>query len=105
MSNLGQGYWKCRPVEGTHTRDKGEKEKFVAPHLLRVSARLLFAESWTKTKDIIKFKCGQSVAWVGYDEIVRPLTCSKFGWSFFGPISHPHFYTRVADQIIKDNKT
>jgi len=27
MSNLGQGYWECLRVEGTHTRDKGEKIK------------------------------------------------------------------------------
>jgi len=26
MSNLGQGYWECRRVEGTHTRDKVEKD-------------------------------------------------------------------------------
>jgi hypothetical protein len=27
MSNLGQGYWECRRVGGTQTRDKGEKER------------------------------------------------------------------------------
>ena len=26
MSILGQGYWERRRVEGTHTRDKGEKD-------------------------------------------------------------------------------
>ena len=39
MSNLGQGYWECRRVEGTHTKTKGIKtEKSVAPYLLRVSS-------------------------------------------------------------------
>ena len=27
MSSLGQGYWECRRVEGTHTRDKGGKDR------------------------------------------------------------------------------
>ena len=27
MSNLGQGYWECRRVEGTHTKDTKKKEK------------------------------------------------------------------------------
>jgi hypothetical protein len=25
MSNLGQGYWECRRMGGTHTRDTGKK--------------------------------------------------------------------------------
>jgi hypothetical protein len=25
MPNLGQGYWECRRMGGTHTRDTGEK--------------------------------------------------------------------------------
>jgi len=32
MSNLGQGYWECRRVEGTHTRDKGGKDKSLSLH-------------------------------------------------------------------------
>ena len=27
MSNLGQGYWECRGMGGTHTRDTGVKDK------------------------------------------------------------------------------
>ena len=26
QSNLGQGYWECLQVGGTHTKDTGEKE-------------------------------------------------------------------------------
>ena len=32
MSNMGQGYWECRRVEGTHTRDKREKDKILSLH-------------------------------------------------------------------------
>ena len=27
MSILGQGYWECRQVGGTHTRDTGGKDR------------------------------------------------------------------------------
>ena len=32
MSNLGQGYWERRQVEGTHTRDTGGTEKHLLLH-------------------------------------------------------------------------
>ena len=46
MSDLGQGYWTCREVGGTHTKDTGEKDKSsVAPYLPRNSARFWSPES------------------------------------------------------------
>jgi len=62
-SNLGQGYWECRQVGGTHTRDTGEK------YLLRGLARFLLSELRIKTKNIIKSNCGQSVAWSDFGEL------------------------------------
>ena len=47
MLNLGQGYWECRRVGGTHTRDTvetGTTGKYVAPYLLRVPAQFLLSE-------------------------------------------------------------
>jgi hypothetical protein len=42
MSNLGQGYWECRRVGGTHTRDTGEKMKKYSS-IPASSSSLLFA--------------------------------------------------------------
>ena len=63
MSNLGQGYWECRQVEGTHTRNKGKKEKSVASYLLQVSARFFLSVSRANYMTLPNFKWGQSVAW------------------------------------------
>jgi hypothetical protein len=51
-----------------------------------------------KTSNIIKFKCGQSVA-VRLVYYFAVLHARSFSWSFFGPVSHPHIYTRVYCQI------
>ena len=57
MSNLGQGYWECRRKGGTHTRDTGEKDrKYVAPYLLRVSARFLRLELQSKILITLNFE-------------------------------------------------
>jgi hypothetical protein len=53
MSDFGQGYWECREVGGTHTRDAGEEDKDLSLHTLRVLARFLLPELQTKPKQRI----------------------------------------------------
>ena len=43
MSNLGQGYWDCRRVEGTQTRDAGEKDRKICRSLPTASFSPVFA--------------------------------------------------------------
>jgi len=45
MSNSGQGYWECRRVGGTHTRDTGGKDGNLSPHKPALSLSLVFALS------------------------------------------------------------
>jgi len=42
MLNSGQGYWECRRMGGTHTRDTGEKEK-ICSSIPALSFSLVFA--------------------------------------------------------------
>ena len=65
MSDLGQGYWTCREVGGTHTKDTGGKDrKYVAPYLLRVSSRFLLSELRPNYMTSTKLKWGHSMAWL-----------------------------------------
>jgi len=61
-SNLRQGYWESRRVEGTHTRDTGEKDKSVASYLLRVLARFFLSALPGIYRRQIKFDWGQKMA-------------------------------------------
>ena len=45
MSSLGQGYWECQRVEGTHTRDKGEKDRKICRSIPAASSSPVFALS------------------------------------------------------------
>jgi hypothetical protein len=65
MSNLGQGYWECRQVEGTHTRDKGEKDRKVCSSIPAIgfSPVMLLALLPIYTHQI-KFEWGQTMACV-----------------------------------------
>ena len=56
MSILGQGYWECRRMGGTHTRDTGLKYQIF----------------------LFKFTWGQSVAWLDFGANCSPLTCRNF---------------------------
>jgi hypothetical protein len=71
---LGQGYWECRRVEGTHTsKGQGENEyKSVAPYLLRISSCFLLSESRPNHMTSTKFKWGQSVAWLVFGIFFPP---------------------------------
>jgi hypothetical protein len=62
MSNLGQGYWECQRVEGTHTRDKGEKEKILSLHICSEFPRGFSSQGCGKIMTSTKFKWGQLVA-------------------------------------------
>ena len=64
MSNLWQGYWECRRVEGTHTRDRGKRQKYVAPYLLQVSSRFFLSALRPNYITSTKFKWGQLAAWL-----------------------------------------
>jgi len=65
MSNLGQGYWDCRRVEGTQTRDAGEKDRKICRSLPTASFSLVFVlRVAAKIYEFDKFKWGQSVAWL-----------------------------------------
>jgi hypothetical protein len=92
IRSRGQGKaceWKALTQEGT----QGKKtEKPVAPHLLLVSVRFLLSEFRVKILIVLKFKWGQSVAWLILVEIVHP----QFLPVFSGSIIISQIYTRVA---------
>ena len=73
------------------TQGTPRKKKICRSIPAGVSAQFLLSE--LKKKSV---ECGQSVAWLNFGELMYSSTCSKFGWSFFDTISHPHFYTIVA---------
>jgi hypothetical protein len=79
----------------THKGHRGKIWKFVAPYPLRVLAWFLLPESWNNIKNTIKFRWGQSIACLSFGANLCSVTC--MAGASFGPISHPHFYTRVAD--------
>ena len=45
MSSLGQGYWERRRVGGTHTRDKGGKDRKIFRSKTAASSSPVFALS------------------------------------------------------------
>ena len=79
MWNLGQGYWECWRGGGTHTSGtRGEKTK-VCSSIPTLSSSLVFgSELRTKTKNILKLKCGQPVAWSDFGEQFCSFTCKHF---------------------------
>ena len=87
MSNLGQGNWECLRVGGTHTRDTGEKDrKYVAPYLLRVSARFFLSALRANYMTSTKFKWGQSVAW-----LIFGISFPTLHWGAFSTFSNCSF--------------
>jgi hypothetical protein len=79
MSNLGQGYWGCREVGGTHTRDIGEKDKKIC----RSTSAAIFSPVFvTRVAGLIQFsmklKWGQLVAWLSFDAFICTVTYTFF---------------------------
>ena len=66
MLDLGQGYWECRRVEGTHTRDTGEKDKILSLHTCFASAPLpnLEASAGKKSSYPMHVSGHEMVEWV-----------------------------------------
>ena len=62
QGRIREGYWESRRVEGTHTRDTGEKDKSVASYLLRVLARFFLSALPGIYRRQIKFDWGQKMA-------------------------------------------
>ena len=89
------------PASGMKGHRRKRQEKSVAPCLLQVSARFLLSVLRDLLLVNIKRKWGQSVAWLEFDGLFRPLTCSNLGWSYF----RPHFIPSVLHQSRKpDNQ-
>ena len=70
VSNLGQGYWECRQVGGTHTR--GLRQKSIALYLIRVLAWFLLSEVKAIKMRQMKFEWGQSM-----DCVTNRVICSS----------------------------
>jgi len=88
MSNLGQGYWECWQVEGTHTRDTGEKEKNIAPNLQQVSALFFLSELRGEVK---QNELNPSCVYFGelsYSSICKQVWLELFRLHFTPPLLH-----------------
>jgi hypothetical protein len=94
MLNLGQGTGNAGVWEALTQGTQGKKaDKSAAPYLLRVSAQFLLLELRSKILIKLKFKWGQSVAWLKFGANLCSVTCRNFRLCFSGSIINPQLYT------------
>jgi len=68
---------------GTHT---GEKDRFIYRSIPAATFSPVFVTRVAKTKNIIKFKWGQPMAWWNFGANLCSVTCSNFRLCFSGSI-------------------
>ena len=85
MSGLGQGYWECWRVEGTHTRDTGEKTK-ACHSILAAVRRIQSAASppslWLRISVLLRLHREMAVDYLQINKHMRDITLLHFkNWS------------------------
>jgi len=73
-------------------------------HKLLAGQFRLSPQTNSPNQNLIKLKWGQSAAWSDFGELFCSFIYKQFLAEVFWLQLHPHFYIRIADQIVKDDE-